>query len=606
MVAVVAAIAVLAGLVGWTAGQRIRSPGEIAAETAPPEPSVITVPVEFRELAQSVVVRGTVRANDATEVSVSSTAGSSIITRLPKEAGDEIKEGDVLIEVSGRPVIALQGELPVFRSLIPSLEGPDVAQLERALNRLGHDPGTIDETYDADTAKAVEALYTEAGYSAPETPEAERQTLQAARDSLNALREAVVQAEGALNEAKTPLQDSERLQLDQQLTAARNSLEEIKAAAVEANTQAAAAITRAQVVRGQTAAELETANKRLVEAQAGTHPDTGIAPTDDELDQLEAGRDDAQVALEAAEAELEAAKAAQTATATRNGNSIAEAEANLKIQEAFRRERLAGVDTSAQRSALTEVRRQLSEAQSQFAEAQTKVGAPFPAAELVFFPTLPRQVQALGVEVGDSPGGPAMTISGAETRIESGVSSANRRLIETGAEALVEDESLGIEARAVVTFVADSPGGGELSSDRYGLILEPVDALPEDAINLNLRISIPISSSGGKVLAVPFAALSAAPDGTPRLEVQRSSDLIEVVEVTTGLRADGLVEVEPVGAELKPGDRVVVGRDLGFDVGQDGDVDPDDESGDRGDEPDPSEESDGDAAPFVGRGRGEP
>jgi hypothetical protein len=34
----VALIAVLSAVVGWVAGQRIRSPAEIAAEQEPPEP----------------------------------------------------------------------------------------------------------------------------------------------------------------------------------------------------------------------------------------------------------------------------------------------------------------------------------------------------------------------------------------------------------------------------------------------------------------------------------------------------------------------------------------------------------------------------------------
>ena len=146
--AVVAAVAVLSAGVGWIAGQRIKSPAEIAAEQAPPEPSLITVPVEMRELSQSLVVRGTVRSNESTPLEATSVSGETIITRLTKEASSELVEGDVAIEVAGRPIFVLEGSLPVFRNLIPTLEGPDVEQLERALSRLGHDPGTIDGVFD--------------------------------------------------------------------------------------------------------------------------------------------------------------------------------------------------------------------------------------------------------------------------------------------------------------------------------------------------------------------------------------------------------------------------------------------------------------------------
>lgn len=89
ILAIVAAVSVLSAGIGWVAGQRIKSPAEIAADQQPPDPSLITVPVERRVLSQNVVVRGTVRSSDAVELAVSSTEGSTIITRLVKASGDE-------------------------------------------------------------------------------------------------------------------------------------------------------------------------------------------------------------------------------------------------------------------------------------------------------------------------------------------------------------------------------------------------------------------------------------------------------------------------------------------------------------------------------------
>jgi peptidoglycan hydrolase-like protein with peptidoglycan-binding domain len=43
--------------------------------------------------------------------------------------------------------------------LTPGASGPDVAQLELALERLGHSPGPVDDVYDASTEAAVEALH---------------------------------------------------------------------------------------------------------------------------------------------------------------------------------------------------------------------------------------------------------------------------------------------------------------------------------------------------------------------------------------------------------------------------------------------------------------
>ena len=54
-------LVVLLALGAWIAGRQIRSPAQVAAETAAPTPSPITVPVERRVLASEVIARGTVR-----------------------------------------------------------------------------------------------------------------------------------------------------------------------------------------------------------------------------------------------------------------------------------------------------------------------------------------------------------------------------------------------------------------------------------------------------------------------------------------------------------------------------------------------------------------
>src|SRR3954469_7753920 len=52
---------VLLAAIGWFAARQIKSPARIAAETAAPKASPITVPVVKRTLATEVIVRGTVR-----------------------------------------------------------------------------------------------------------------------------------------------------------------------------------------------------------------------------------------------------------------------------------------------------------------------------------------------------------------------------------------------------------------------------------------------------------------------------------------------------------------------------------------------------------------
>lgn len=156
---------IVAALGGWLAGRQITTPAEIAALTEAPEPSPILVPVERRVLTADVVTRGTGRYGTPREVSVPpSPLGPSpaIVTALPP-IGTVVAEGEVLFEVSGRPVVVLEGSTPSFRDLGPGMSGDDVAQLEEALDRLGLEPGPLDGRYDASTEAAVRRLYETVG-----------------------------------------------------------------------------------------------------------------------------------------------------------------------------------------------------------------------------------------------------------------------------------------------------------------------------------------------------------------------------------------------------------------------------------------------------------
>lgn len=578
ILAVVAAVAVLSAGIGWVAGQRIKSPAEIAAEQEPPEPSLITVPVERRVLSQNVVVRGTVRSSDAAEISVSSLE-STIITRLVKTAGEEVDEGDVVIEVAGRPLIVLQGELPVFRNLIPTLEGPDVRQLEAALDRLGYDSGEIDGTYTASTAEAVADLYRDLGYSPVDEGESLQAAARAARETVVAQQVVLADARKALADAQSGLPASQKLQLEQGLNEAMTQLTLTTGSANIAKDSAAAAVTEAEVAKTAADQAAATAADRLSQANGGTHPDTAAPPTAEELAELEAENTAAQAAATSAAAAVTAAIANRDQTNIEQDAAVASAQANVEIQQAVYDEAIAGAETDALQRSVNDALSALASAQGDLADAQAQVGARVLASEIVFLPSLPRAVQNLTVEVGDIPTGPVMTLSGAGAVVESGLPAADRRLVEVGTTAKLEDDGLGVSVDAEITFVADNPGGLDLSADRYAMRLRPLDELPEDALNVNLRISIPISTSGGEVLAVPFAALSAGADGSARVEVERATGETTLVKVATGLRAEGFVEIDPIDGDIDEGDRVVVGRDLELQVSEaEADDGPEDEA----------------------------
>ena len=71
---VLVAVAAAAGL-GWVAGQRVRSPDQVAYEAQPPEPSLITVEVELTELAADVITRADVGYDDPAALSLSGALG---------------------------------------------------------------------------------------------------------------------------------------------------------------------------------------------------------------------------------------------------------------------------------------------------------------------------------------------------------------------------------------------------------------------------------------------------------------------------------------------------------------------------------------------------
>ncbi|WP_448061858.1 hypothetical protein [Cellulomonas hominis] len=68
-----------------------------------------------------------------------------------------------------------------------------------------------------------------------------------------------------------------------------------------------------------------------------------------------------------------------------------------------------------------------------------------------------------------------------------------------------------------------------------------------------------MSSTGGEVLAVPLAVLTAGSGGESRIELAAADGTTELVDVTTGLAAGGFVEISSTQRTLAAGDLVVVG-----------------------------------------------
>lgn len=161
MAIVVIAAVVVSVTATWIASARVRSPAEIAARTAPPVPSAILASVQTRTLSSKVVTRGTGQYGSPVTLTVNRSSlkrGRPIVTGLARP-GATVTEGDVIAGISGRPVFMLRGSQPSYRDLGPGMSGPDVKQLEAALQRSGLRVGAVDGRYDSATEAAVTQLY---------------------------------------------------------------------------------------------------------------------------------------------------------------------------------------------------------------------------------------------------------------------------------------------------------------------------------------------------------------------------------------------------------------------------------------------------------------
>ena len=187
-VGIAAALLAVGGLIG---ASFVKSPQQLAADTAAPPATVTTAAVVSQILTSSVEMRGVVYP--ATEYDVypsapsqagaggsasSGSAGSSgggssapvYISKLDVAAGGTIRNGEPLAELDGEPLFALTGPVPAWRDLTPGETGPDVTELQQALASLGYyDDGDTAGYYGPATQYAVTLYYEHLGYTPPAT-----------------------------------------------------------------------------------------------------------------------------------------------------------------------------------------------------------------------------------------------------------------------------------------------------------------------------------------------------------------------------------------------------------------------------------------------------
>lgn len=555
------------GLVGgtalgaWYMGSRIQSPAEMAARTAPPEPSPILVPVESRVLSSDVVTRGTVRFGLPQPISIAPSivkGGAGLISSLPRPNA-QFKEGDVIMSASGRPVLVLRGAAPAFRDMSPGTSGSDVQQLEEALARLGFDPGPVDGNYDQKTSLAVERMYQKAGW-----------------DAFGPTRE----QRAAIATLERDWSDAARSRLAAE-TARDTAVKAVAAARAiaEQNIRQATIDSALRFGTGRQLADARTGKSLLVQTERarGTY---SAAMADADIKTQMADR--ALVVLDPRQTEMTKAAAEAKLRVARSAQRKVRVEAELAIENATREASLANerikAAEGAVKAASLEGERSVRAAQEQqtlaefdvkvateryerldreLAAARAKLGVQVPADEVVFIPSLPIRVHEVTASVAGNATGPVMSVTDNELSIDSQLAIEAAPLVKPGMKVAVDEQALGIKANGIVETVANTPGTRGVDGYHFYLGVK-VESTPVALAGFSVRLAIPIETTKGPVIAVPTSALSLAADGTSRVLVDRSGRQ-EYVTVQPGLSTGGYVEVSASDERLAPGQMVVVG-----------------------------------------------
>ncbi|MFF8771355.1 peptidoglycan-binding protein [Kitasatospora sp. NPDC015120] len=516
LVLVMAAAVALAGG-GVAASTMIKSPAQAAADSAPPAPDVLTAVVEKRVLTDSVVIRGQVSAGQSVDVAPAGGGGTAgakpVVTKLPAKAGDQVQAGQSVLEVAGRPVFALHGDLPVYRDLKPGATGQDVKQLQQALKELGFGAdGDPEGTYGAATKDAVKAFYAARGYDPlPAAPDGDT--------AVTAAQEAVTGGERALADAKDALKLAKK-HYDDAVTAARQQAQQQAQAQAQADAQQSAAPSAAPSTGASTGAATGTGGAGRPAASGGAAPaPAGESP----VDAAGTAVDTAQKQVNRATEDL--AKLRRKATDAKAAAGPMVPAAELLFLSGFP----ARVDTVAGRIG---------------GEVSGKV--------------LTVSAGALVVKGSLAVSDKGLVHPGQVVEVLSEVTG----LKATGKVGTVADTP----GDGQPAGAAQGAGGGQnpgpaqgAAANGYPMVVQPDAPLDPRLAGQDVRLTVQAASSAGPVLVVPLSAVSATADGRTVVTVYESGQRRRV-EVTPGTAGGGSTEVRPLTeGTLKEGDQVIVG-----------------------------------------------
>lgn len=155
MIGSVLAVVALLAIGGWqlTRTSAANTTSEEEARTLADQVIVVDN-VDRQTLEDTVVLHGQVTSDESF---VLFAGGEGLVTGISATEDDRVAAGDELLRINGRPMVAVDQEVPFWRPLSrASIDGTDVVMLEQFLDSQGYDPGPVDETFDQDTTDALE------------------------------------------------------------------------------------------------------------------------------------------------------------------------------------------------------------------------------------------------------------------------------------------------------------------------------------------------------------------------------------------------------------------------------------------------------------------
>lgn len=150
--------------------------GAGTASRAEPQPAAsgvvpVWAAVERRAVVQQVTLAGRVVAGAQSAIAASPAEGIDrlVVTSVQKAVGSAVAPGELLAVVSGRPLLMLPSNVPLYRDIAAGDSGPDVTALQKALAGFGY-AVNASGIFDNATQGALMAWYKAAGCVAPVAP----------------------------------------------------------------------------------------------------------------------------------------------------------------------------------------------------------------------------------------------------------------------------------------------------------------------------------------------------------------------------------------------------------------------------------------------------